>query len=150
MAKNNGYVLALIAGILALISLLVPIVQYDSPLGEWYVWSWMLSYVRAEYGDDDVEFYDQDSDLVTWGLIVTLIILLAMIMLLATGAKSRGSNNNTGVWILAGIMLIVAPILYYFNYDDITNGWWWDIFDAYISFYLLIVAGLLALVAGFV
>ncbi|MFX1238730.1 MAG: hypothetical protein ACFFAS_08465 [Promethearchaeota archaeon] len=153
MAKNNGYILAILAGVLALISVLTPIVYQDAFTYSVYIWVWTLYYTKEEIsGATDIDFYTENSDMVIWGLITTLIIVIAMVILLTTGAKAKHSSNNAGAWFLARLMLIATPIVFYVSFTEIEafGGLFWDLFDPHFGFYGPIIAGISAMIAAFV
>ncbi len=166
MANNKGYILAILAGILALISIVTPVAFRDDSNATIYVWMWTLFTIKIGDGDTQTGWFD-NSTLQTWGFVSTIIILLAMVILFASGAKAKG-DNNPAAFILGGIMLIVAPLLLYFTFLDIdfvasyhttVLGYpvdllrameFWDNMGFSVGFILPFVGGGIAIIGAFV
>ncbi|MBN1801218.1 MAG: hypothetical protein JW891_06900 [Candidatus Lokiarchaeota archaeon] len=157
--RDNGYVLAILAGILALIALVAPFV-FDDASVDTYLWVWTLYYWKSN-SNSESGFFDNNADLTTWSMITTIIIVVAMLVLLVTGAKAKGKSNSTAIWVISGVLLIAAPIIYYISMMSVNlvvAEWWiytvevefWEVFDPYFGFWISIFAGVLALVSGFV
>ncbi len=154
MGKKNGYILALIAAIIAFISLITPIAYHSSILIDSYIWMWGLYTWKVFLGDTNYEFIE-DSDYLMWGLLATILIILAIIILISTAIKANKRNRNYGaVWILSGLLLIAAPIVYFIGLSEeiptFLSEIFWDFYDFHFAFFGPFIAGALAIVGGII
>ncbi|MFX1375636.1 MAG: hypothetical protein ACFFA0_07475 [Promethearchaeota archaeon] len=152
MAKKNGYILSFIAGIIGLISLITPIAYHEDAFSESYIWMWGLYTLKILAGSTEINF-SEDSDYLTWAMISTLLIVLATIILINTANKARRRKSDySSIWIVCGIMLIAAPIVYYFGLSEEIPTWltdlFWDYYDFHFAFFGPIIAGVLAILGG--
>ncbi|MFX1366395.1 MAG: hypothetical protein ACFFCE_01925 [Promethearchaeota archaeon] len=152
MAKNSGYILVIIAGIIGLICLIAPVAYHSSIIGDSYVWMWGLSSFDPVIGDTDYHFSD-NSDYLVWGLTATLLIVIATILLISSGVKAHKSNRSSGgLWIFCGLLLIAAPIIYYVGLLEVYSDWvverFWDFYDFHFAFFGSFIAGALAIIGG--
>ena len=154
MAKRKGYILALIAGILGIIVLATPVAYHSSILGEAYIWMWGLRTWKPIFGDTNYYFID-DSEYLTWGLIGSILLLIATVLLIFTAVKANKRNRSYGfLWVLCGIMFIEAPLIYYFGLTSEMPTWlsdlFWDFYGFHFAFYGSFIAGGLAIIGGFI
>lgn len=154
MAKKKGYILALIAGIIGIVVLATPVAYHSGPVTESYIWMWGLYSWKVLLGDTNFYFSD-DSIYLTWGLISSLLILLATVLLILTGIKANKRNRSYGtIWVLCGILLIAAPLVYYFGLSSEIPTWLseliWNFYSFHFAFYGAFIAGGLAIVSGFI
>lgn len=152
MARNNGYILAIIAGIIGIISIIAPVAYHSSILGDSYVWMWGLSSFKALIGNTNYEFSD-NGDYLVWGLTATFLIIIATILLVSSGAKAHKRNRSAGgLWIFCGLLLIAAPIIYYVGLLNVYSDWavelFWDFYDFHFAFFGPFIAGTLAILGG--
>jgi hypothetical protein len=153
MAKNS-YLLAIFAGIIGIIVLITPVAFHDSSFGESYIWTWGLYTWKILLGDTEFYFTD-DTEYLTWGLISTLIILIATISILASARKASKRNRNYGAfWIFCGILFIAAPLIFYFGLTSEMPTWlsdlFWDFYSFHFAFFGSFVAGVFALISAFI
>ena len=153
MAKSGGYVLAILAGILALMALLFPVAYEDVTGFEIYVWMWTLILFKTGGGDWESEFIDSDlyEDIFLWGLVGTALIFISFVLLIYTGVKANKRNENySAVWIMCSIFLVFAPVMFIITTSD-ENFWFggfWDWLDPHFGIISPFIAALLAFVAG--
>jgi hypothetical protein len=112
---------------------------------------WAFYVIDPSFGDTQYEFMsDTYSDIRTWGLIASLLLLIAAVVLLYTGVKSKGYGNNSGLWIVCGILCIATPIVYIIGTTDefFLLGEYWNWLDPHFGIIGPFIAGGLAIVAG--
>jgi hypothetical protein len=153
-SKGKGYILAIIAGIVGIVVLATPVAFEDSFFFESYIWMWGLYTSRVPLGDLNIYFSDSTIYL-TWGLLATLLILLATVITILTGRKASKRNRSYGfLWIICGLMFIAAPLVLYIGLLSEVPSWlsdlFWNIYDFHFAFYGSFVAGALAIIAGIV
>jgi len=150
--KKNNFIIAILAGILALISLITPVSYETSWAGDYYVWMWAFYVIDPAFGDTNYEFLsDTYSDIRMWGLLGALLILLATAILIYTGVKANKKySDNSAVWIIAGVLLIAAPIMYIIGTTDefFILGDYWNWLDPHFGIIGPFIAGALAIIAG--
>ena len=154
MAKRKGYILALIAGILGIVVLATPVAYHSGPITESFIWMWGLYSWKVLLGDTNY-YFSEDGDYLTWGLIGSLLILLATILLIYTAVKANKRNRSYGfLWILCGVILVAAPLIYYFGLSSAWPSWvgdlFWNFYSFHFAFYGAFIAGGLAIIGGFI
>jgi hypothetical protein len=154
MAKNKGYIPAIIAGIIAIIVLITPVAYHSGPLIESYIWMWGLYSWKVLLGSTNYNF-SEDSDYLTWGLIGTLLIIIAIILLILTGVKAKKRNRSYRfLWFLCGLLLIAAPLVYYFGLLEQWPTWvgdlFWSFYEFHFAFYGSFIAGGIAILGAFI
>ena len=159
--KNYFWVLILIGGILALISIFTPVVYHFSsvpPIGfEYYHWMWGLFYQKWEgvYFDGYLAPIHRLIPHYISRLIPTILILLSSIILIIMANRLRiGRKHIKDVGnklIGLGVMLILAPIIFTVSYNLFSEGY--DLFITYteypgFAFIAPFIGGALAIVVG--
>ncbi|MFX1391068.1 MAG: hypothetical protein ACFE9Z_13470 [Promethearchaeota archaeon] len=152
MSKSKGYIVALIAGILGIIVLFTPIAFHESGLAESYIWMWGLYTWKPVLGDTSF-YFSEDFEFLIWGLLTTLLILIATISLILTGKKASKRNKNYGfLWIICGLLFIGAPLVFYFGLSSEMPSWlsdlFWNIYSFHFAFYGSFIAGGLAILSA--
>ena len=152
--KKNNYIIAIIAGILAIISLITPVSYESIWSGDYFVWMWAFYVIDPAFGDTSYEFLsDTYSDIRLWGLIGALLLLIAAVGLIYTGVQSNKKySNNSSLWIVCGILCIAAPIMYIIGTTDefFILGEYWNWLDPHFGIIGPFIAGALAIIAGVV
>jgi hypothetical protein len=154
MAKSKGYILAYIGAIIGIVVLITPFAYHDSILGESYLWIWGFYTLKPLIGE--TEFYFTDSnEFLLWGIIATLLIFLASLILILTARKAGKRNRKYRfMWILCGIIYIAAPLIFLFGLSSEFPSWvselFWDIYKFHFAFYGAFIAGVFAILAGFI
>ena len=150
--KSNTYIVAILAGILAFISLITPVAYESAWAGDYFVWMWAFYVVDPAFGDTNYEFLSETySDIRMWGLIGALLLLIGALVLIYTGVKSNKKySDNSGLWIVCGILCIAAPIVYIIGTTDefFILGEYWNWLDPHFGIIGPFIAGALAIIAG--
>jgi len=152
MAKRNGYIVAILAGIFALISLLTPASYWPYAFGEYFRWMWGLYLHDPNWGDSNWELldYDNHSDYYTYGLIATLLLSISMIILFYTAYKAnKKSGDNRAVWVICGVLLIASSVIYIIGCDVYQNNYW-DPWDPHFGVIGPFIAAALAFIAAYI
>ena len=149
MAKNKGYIVAFIAGFFGILALITPVAYHDSAVAESYIWVWGLYTWKVLLGDTTFHF-TEDTGPLTWGLIATLLTLIATISIIATAQKASKRNKNyKSLWFLCGLLFIAAPIVFYFGLTSEVPSWltdlFWEFYSMHFAFFGSILAGIFAI-----
>ena len=105
--KENLWLVALVAGIMGIISIFTP--AWGQSGYNVYVWFWNL------YSEDgNVDFFDSDFPLYNLGIATTIIILIGAAVLLFMGLFAKLKERKFDILgIIGGALLIVAPIVFF-------------------------------------
>jgi len=139
--KENIWIIALVAGILGLVSLFTPAWGVDNNV----VWFWNMF-----LSDGDIDFIDTDEVLYDIGIATTIVLVIGTCITLFSGilAKLKESKNlNMILYLVGGILLIMGPIVY-FSATEAEYGGFWDYYDIQVGIILPFIAGGLAILAG--
>lgn len=140
--KKNIWIIALIAGILGLVSIFVPAWSYQN---ENFVWFWNMF-----TSDGDIDFIDTEEALYDIGIATTIILVIGTVITLLSAiiAKLKESKNlNLILYLIGGILLLIAPIIYFGATEAEYEGFW-DFYDIQIGIILPFIASGLAVLAG--
>ena len=143
--KKNLWIIALIAGILGLVSLLIP------AFGDVYggdtlnVWFWNMYTVNG-----DVDFIDTEEALYNIGIGTTIILIVGTVITLLSGilAKLKESKTlNLILYMVGGILLLIGPIVFFGATTAEYEGFW-DFYNINAGMVLPFIAGGLAVLVG--
>jgi hypothetical protein len=154
MARSKSYIAAYFAGLIGIVVLLTPVAYHDSSLIESYIWMWGLYTWKPLLGDTSFNFTD-DSGYLTWGLISTLLILVATLIIISTARKASKKGSKYGfLWFVCAVLFIAAPLVFYFGLSSELPSWlsdlFWDFYSFQFAFFGSFAAGLFSLIAAFV
>jgi len=152
MAKSKCYIAAYIAGFFGILVLITPIAYHNSSLAESYIWMWGLYTWKVLLGDTTF-YFSEDTDFLTWGLITTLLILIATISIISTARRaSKRTQKYRTLWFLCGILFIAAPIVFYFGLTSNLPSWltdlFWEFYSLHFAFIGSFIAGIFAIVGA--
>jgi hypothetical protein len=130
--KKNSWIIALIAAIIAIVSIITPVISND----DGYIWGGYAG-------------YDRDSNLwygeLTYGFYLPIILSVSATLLLQYSLLSRKGKEFKWIWLiylLPGIAMVLFSIFFWIdfsNFENLTIG-----FTSIGSF----IAGILAISAG--
>lgn len=138
--KENLWLIALVAGILGVISLLTPGWGYD---GEVYLWFFSM-YVA----DGDIDFIPTDEPLYSLGLTTAFILIIGTAIMLFMGlfAKLRDKQINI-LGIIGGVLFIIAPIVFFAGVEAEYPGYF-EYYQVNAGLIIPFIAGALGIFAG--
>lgn len=121
--EKKSYIAAFIAGFFGILVLITPIAYHDSSLVESYIWMWGLYTWKVLLGNTTF-YFSEDTNYLTWGLITTILILIATISIISTARKaSKRSRKYGSLWFLCGILFIASPMVFYFGLTSELPSW---------------------------
>ena len=161
--KHAVVALPIIGGIIAFIGALLP---WASESGGGVSVSYNILYIIWDLGaygsetmllsaalDDPIGAGFVAEEMVTLGMISFVLILLAMILMIVAALavlKEKLGGKIVGlVLIIAGVLALVAPILYYVGITSDTADFF-ELFPIQIGFILPILGGIIGILAGLV
>lgn len=105
--KDRMWVFSLIAGILAFTSVFAPAWGVIVPSYSFFVWFWNLE-VSTDMG---VRFLGDA--FITYGTITTIMLLVGAFLLVLTSVLYKRHNKRVKyIWMISGIIIILASIIY--------------------------------------
>jgi len=154
MSRSKGYIAAYFAGFIGIVVLFTPVAYHNSSLFESYIWMWGLYTWKPLLGDTSFNFTD-DSEYLTWGLLATLLIIVATLVIIFTARKASKKGSKYGfLWLVCAILFIAAPLVFYFGLSSELPSWlsdlFWDFYNFHFAFLGSFAAGLFSLIAGFI
>ena len=154
MARSKGFIAAYFAAFIGIVVLLTPVAYHSSSLLESYIWMWGLYTWRPILSDTSFNFTD-DADFLTWGLIATLMVFIAIILVVSTARKASKKNRKYSfLWFVCGILFIAAPLVFYFGLSSALPSWlsdlFWDFYSFHFAFFGSFAAGLFSIIAAFI
>ncbi|MFX1376925.1 MAG: hypothetical protein ACFFA0_14060 [Promethearchaeota archaeon] len=139
--KENLWLIAIVAGILGIITIFTPAWGYSSYNA--YIWFWNLV-----IEDGHVEFIDSDRPLYKIGIATTIILIIGTLILLFMGIFAKLKEKRYDILgIVGGILLIVAPIVFFAGAASEYYGFF-DVYDVNIALFLPFFGGALGVLAG--
>jgi hypothetical protein len=143
--KKNLWIIALVAGILGLVSILIPAFG-DVYGGETLnVWFWNMYTVNG-----DVDFIDTEEALYDIGIATTIILIVGTVITLLSGilAKLKESKTlNLILYMVGGILLLIGPIVFFGATAAEYEGFW-DFYNINAGIVFPFIAGGLAVLVG--
>ena len=139
--KENLWLVALIAGILGIITIFTP--AWGSASEEAIVWFWNL------YVDNGrVDFLESGSPLYNLGITTTLIIVIGTALLLFMGLFAKIKEKRIDLLgIIGGALLIIGPIVFFAGAESEHPGFFPG-YDINVALILPFIAGALGIFAG--
>ena len=105
--KENLWLIALVAGILGIVTIFTPAWGYSD--ANFYVWFFSMYII-----DGDIDFIPTDAPLYSLGMIATVIIVIGTVILLFVGLFAKLKEKRIDILaIIGGVLFIIAPILVY-------------------------------------
>jgi len=140
--KKYLWAIPFISAIFGIIALLTPVAYQYYGSDSLYVWYWALN-VIPEIG----EIWFNDSPLaLIGGILETIVILFAVIVLLYTGLNVRKGLSSLKrmkvLWIICGILLLISPIGYIIGAVIYQSNFWEFYFVGFGIISSFIAAGL--------
>lgn len=136
--KENLWKIAIIAGILGIISIFTPTLYIDSESA--FVWVWNL-YVS----NGSVDFVQVDEPLYNIGVVATIVLSLGTLITLSSGVISKVKDRDLNlVYLIGGILLLLGPIIYLAGIT-VEDKALWDYVEVNIGSILPFIAGALLL-----
>ena len=156
--KENVWILALIGGILGIIGFVTPAAYMNFLGASFYLWKFG-SYYGTGSGQTQMGFITEmlggggDYTIVIILIIISIVLsTLGSVGLLLSPAKTRDDYDGQGkLWIIFGIFLIAAEIIFIVGVGtvNIGFGWtFWTIFQVGAGVIFGFIGGAIALVAG--
>lgn len=141
--KENLWLLSIIAGILGVITIFTPAWSYiyggDSGAG----WLWGL-YVE----NGEANFIPSDEPIVILGIVATIMIAIGTVLLLLGGILTKIKDREINLlYLVGGILPIIAAIIYIAGVAAEYSGWW-TVYTINVASIFPFIAGGLGLVAG--
>jgi hypothetical protein len=139
--KDNLWIVALISGILGIISIFTPTLYISSEDASIWVWNLYVS-------GDIVDFVQTEETLYNLGVIATIFIVSGTLLTLFTGIVSKIKDKRLNLLIIVGgILLLIAPIIYLggITFDEANI---WDYFSINVGSILPFFAGGIAILGG--
>lgn len=139
--KENLWLVALVAGILGIITIFVPAwAVFDSEVNFWF---WSMYIYNGE-----IDFIPTDEPLFTLGLVTTFIIIIGTAILLFMGlfAKLREKRFDI-LGIIGGVLLIIAPIVFFAGTEAEYTGYF-EYYNVNVGLILPFIAGALGIFSG--
>ncbi|MFX1314320.1 MAG: hypothetical protein ACFE9T_00520 [Promethearchaeota archaeon] len=142
--KGDFWLYTLIAGILGIITLLIPAFGIIEGNNYKFVWVWNLYILTEKTG-----FIQPDDPLFNIGIATTTLIITGTTILLLTGLIDYLKGKKFNLFkIIGGVLLLIAPIVYLVAIEVEYEGFFWDYFDIYVGTILPFIAGGIAILAG--
>ena len=146
--KKNLWIIALIAGIIGLVSLLIPAYGDVSPMGgpTLSVWFWNMYTVNG-----DVDFIESDLALYDIGIATTIILIIGTFLTLLSGIRAKLKESKTLnliLYLVGGILLLIGPIVFFGAVEAEYEGIFWDVYNINAGMVLPFIAGGLAVLVG--
>ena len=139
--KENLWMVALLAGILGIITIFTP--AWGSTSEGALFWFWNL------YVDDGhVDFIESGSALYNLGIATTLILVIGTALLLFIGLFAKIKDRQFEILgIISGIILIIGPIVFFVGVESEYPGFFSG-YDVNVALILPFIAGALGVFAG--
>ena len=139
--KENLWMVALLAGILGIITIFTP--AWGSTSEGALFWFWNL------YVDDGhVDFIESGSALYNLGIATTLILVIGTALLLFIGLFAKIKDRQFEILgIISGIILIIGPIVFFVGVESEYPGFLSG-YDVNVALILPFIAGALGVFAG--
>jgi hypothetical protein len=143
--KEKLWLIAIIAGILGVVTIFTPVWGYISGSNMGAGWLWAL------YVDDGVpSFIPFDEEIVPLGIVGTLIIAVGSCLLLVGGILTKKKDREINLlYLIGGILPLVGIITYMAGVAAFYPGWWTG-YTVHIGTILPYIGGGLGLTAGII
>jgi hypothetical protein len=137
--KDKLWLLAIIAGVLGVVTLLTPAWGYSNS----FAWLWNL------YVDEgEANFIPADEPLATLGIISTLIILVGTALTLLSGVLSKLRDKEILILYIIGGVLLLTGIIVYMAGTAVEYPTFWRYYNVNIASILPYIGGALGIFAG--
>jgi hypothetical protein len=141
--KEKLWLIAIIAGALAIVSIFTPVwgYIYGSDIGAG--WLWALYFENGEPG-----IIPFDEEIVPLGIVTTLLIAVGSCLLLIGGILTNKKDREINLlYLIGGILPLVGIITYMAGVAAFYPGWW-TAYTVHIGTILAYIAGGLGIAAG--
>jgi hypothetical protein len=134
--KENLWLISLVAGIIGIITIFTPAWTIFSGSNYSIGWLWNLYAYNGS-----VDFIPSDEPIYTLGLVATILIAIGTGVLLLGGILKKMKDREINLlYLIGGILPIIAIIIYLAGVEAEYPGWW--------NAYTINVAGILPFIAG--
>jgi hypothetical protein len=141
--KENLWYIALVAGILGVVTLLVPAWGWTTGVSYSIVWIWNLF-----INDGNVDFIDLDEPLFYIGIVSTIIIAIGTCLLLLGSILTKVKDREISLlYLIGGIVTTVGIITFVAGAAGVFGGFW-TIYYVHVATILPFIAGGLGIAAG--
>ncbi len=139
--KENIWLIALVAGILGIVTIFTPAWGYSGY--DHFAWFWNMMVTNGE-----IDFLPTGEPIYDLGIITTIILVIGTAILLFMGLFAKLKERRFDILgLIGGVLLIIAPIVYFAGVESEYSGFF-DYYEVSVALILPFFAGALGIVAG--